>query len=73
MQLVSQFPSRYRGITAALAVALSVVAGSCSNPDPAAKLARIETIVVIYAENRGFDHLYGSPSIRFFRRFLLTV
>lgn len=59
MQLVSQFPSRNRRITAALAVALSVAAGSCSNPDPAAKLALIETIVVIYAENRGFDHLYG--------------
>ena len=30
--------------------------GAASAADP---LARIKTIVVIYAENRSFDHLYG--------------
>src|SRR5947207_14520070 len=28
-------------------------------PAKAVDLSKIETIVVIYAENRGFDHLYG--------------
>src|SRR4030088_485059 len=32
--------------------------GSCAT-GPAGGLERIETIVVIYAENRSFDHLYG--------------
>src|SRR6267378_3597891 len=31
---------------------------SCTTA-PAGGLERIETIVVIYAENRSFDHLYG--------------
>src|SRR5437870_11147720 len=31
---------------------------SCATA-PAGGLERIETIVVIYAENRSFDHLYG--------------
>src|SRR5205823_3252721 len=31
-------------------------AGAAAAEDP---LARIKTIVVIYAENRSFDHLYG--------------
>src|SRR6185437_2953645 len=34
-------------------------AASCATQSPTG-LARIETIVVIYAENRSFDHLYGS-------------
>jgi phospholipase C len=33
-------------------------AGGCAT-NPAGGLARIEHIVVIYAENRSFDHLYG--------------
>src|SRR3979490_486640 len=32
--------------------------GSCAT-GPAGGLERIDTIVVIYAENRSFDHLYG--------------
>src|SRR5690348_10136834 len=34
-----------------------IVAPAGAAEDP---LARIKTIVVIYAENRSFDHLYGS-------------
>ena len=30
-----------------------------SAQEPARGLEQIETVVVIYAENRGFDHLYG--------------
>src|ERR1044072_3341899 len=33
-------------------------AASCATQSPTG-LARVETIVVIYAENRSFDHLYG--------------
>ncbi len=40
-----------------LAIALFFLAGCASVPS--ASLERIETIVVIYAENRSFDHLYG--------------
>ncbi len=47
--------SRYARARAALVLALAAVAGEA----PAADLSRIETIVVIYAENRSFDHLYG--------------
>ena len=51
-----------------LAAALAVGTGACSatsasaakaRPHRAAGLEQIETVVVIYAENRGFDHLYG--------------
>ena len=42
-----------------VALLLPLAVASCSSPDPAATLAKIDTIVVIYAENRGFDHLYG--------------
>src|SRR5437868_2919144 len=41
-----------------LATALLAVCGSDAAPADDA-LARIKTIVVIYAENRSFDHLYG--------------
>ena len=43
-------------------VAAALAMGGCSAPPaPASRtgLARIEHIVVIYAENRSFDHLYG--------------
>src|SRR2546425_2702290 len=40
-----------------IAVVLLVLAG-CAGA-PAGGLERIDTIVVIYAENRSFDHLYG--------------
>jgi len=48
-----------RGLWAALAAAL--IAAACAMPPeaPKAGLDRIEHIVVIYAENRSFDHLYG--------------
>src|SRR6267143_1520714 len=44
-----------------LASAAALLAGCASSPQgPATEgLARIEHIVVIYAENRSFDHLYG--------------
>ncbi len=48
------------GIAAAIALAAAVgVAGGCATPAPRAGLERIEHVVVIYAENRSFDHLYG--------------
>jgi len=37
-------------------VCVALVGGCASSP---ADLAKIDTIVVIYAENRSFDHLYG--------------
>src|SRR2546423_10095164 len=44
-----------------LASAAALLAGCASSPQAQATqgLARIEHIVVIYAENRSFDHLYG--------------
>ena len=42
-------------------VALACVLGACTSPSdkPQSGLARIDHIVVIYAENRSFDNLYG--------------
>ena len=48
--------SHYR--TAALAM-LACSASAASAQAPARSLDQIDTVVVIYAENRGFDHLYG--------------
>jgi acid phosphatase len=61
----------------AAVLALSVALGACSTPRPAAPSvpdaaritqalrADIDTIVVIYAENRAFDNLYGNfPNAR---------
>src|SRR5207245_4722563 len=44
-----------------LASAAALLAGCAASPQRQAAegLARIEHIVVIYAENRSFDHLYG--------------
>ena len=44
-----------------LAFAAALLAGCASSPQGQAAegLARIDHIVVIYAENRSFDHLYG--------------
>src|SRR5437660_5928874 len=44
-----------------LSSAAALLAGCASSPQGQATegLARIEHIVVIYAENRSFDHLYG--------------
>src|SRR5260370_30870345 len=44
-----------------LASAAALLAGCASSPQGRSTegLARIEHIVVIYAENRSFDHLYG--------------
>ena len=49
-----------RGISKALAslAVLAAVLQGCASV-PAADLQKIDTIVVIYAENRSFDHLYG--------------
>jgi phospholipase C len=46
----------------AIVVAAGLVAPSSAadRPAGAADLSQIQTIVVIYAENRGFDHLFGS-------------
>src|SRR5258708_4747240 len=41
-----------------LAIAGLVLAGDSAHADDS--LAKIKTVVVIYAENRSFDHLYGS-------------
>ncbi len=43
-----------------LALAVAGLAGCASNGAHQPGLERIEHIVVIYAENRSFDHLYGS-------------
>src|SRR5512132_4548892 len=44
-----------------VAIALALLLGACATgPAPErASLERIQHIVVIYAENRSFDHLYG--------------
>ena len=46
----------------AIVVAAGLVAPSSAADRPAgsADLSQVQTIVVIYAENRGFDHLFGS-------------
>ena len=46
---------------ARLISALAIIAASwlLAGATPAADLSKIDTVVVIYAENRGFDHLYG--------------
>src|SRR5919205_462358 len=51
--------NNHRAAARALIVAsgLLLVANCATRPD--AGLARIENVVVIYAENRSFDHLYG--------------
>src|SRR3954470_19128939 len=43
---------------AGLAFFALLLAGSCATP-AGDGLSRIEHVVVIYAENRSFDHLYG--------------
>src|ERR687887_2784352 len=49
----------HRAIARVIFLALAFLgAASCATPERGA-LARIQTIVVIYAENRSFDHLYG--------------
>ncbi|HEU4664745.1 MAG TPA: alkaline phosphatase family protein, partial [Dokdonella sp.] len=49
--------------TLTLAVALSLYGAFATPTDaattPQGDVSQIHTIVVIYAENRGFDHLYG--------------
>src|SRR5256885_9794999 len=45
------------GRALALSASFLVIASCATRPD--ADLARIENIVVLYAENRSFDHLYG--------------
>ena len=64
MELMSS--RRTRAFACAALVAVALAASSCAihrTPGPAKGapqgLARIETIVVIYAENRSFDNLYG--------------
>ena len=59
MQTLIPAPLRHAVLAAALA---TLVAGCASPPtgtDQAAKLQRIQTLVVIYAENHSFDNLYG--------------
>jgi len=64
-QTLSAHPGRAgRSISALLALGVlgAVALAACtSSPAPAARtgLSRIQNIVVIYAENRSFDHLYG--------------
>ncbi len=44
---------------APMALACALATGCASSPPPTQGLNQIDTIVVIYAENRSFDHLYG--------------
>ena len=48
----------YRVLWRAVALLAALLAGGCATRVDEG-LARIEHIVVIYAENRSFDHLYG--------------
>lgn len=47
-------------MTAVLATALAMLTACASSGTRQADLDRIQNIVVIYAENRSFDHLYGT-------------
>ncbi len=40
-------------------VLAALLAGCAANPSGAAGLGEVDNVVVIYAENRSFDHLYG--------------
>ena len=49
------------GLALAAAATIGAAAADAAGPEAAgAGLDKIETIVVIYAENRSFDNLYGS-------------
>src|SRR3989442_3191302 len=51
---------RITGRTLVFAAAAAIITGCTAPPStPPAGLDKIEHIVVIYAENRSFDHLYG--------------
>ena len=55
-----QARNKRRGGARILACILSIaLMQSFGGVAPAADLSRIETIVVLYPENRSFDHLYG--------------
>src|SRR5690242_3986101 len=55
-----QDPMRFRSLAlAASCIALVNSCGTTPPPEAAGPLANIDTIVVIYAENRSFDNLYG--------------
>jgi acid phosphatase len=54
--LLARSIARLCALSAAILAALSL--GGCAGM-PADPLARIDTVVVIYAENRSFDNLYG--------------
>jgi phospholipase C len=49
-----------RGIVRSALIVAALVASGCAAQRVDQGLAKIDTIVVIYAENRSFDHLYGS-------------
>ena len=51
--------ARFRVAGAAALVASALLAGPCRAQVSDRDLSRIDTVVVIYAENRSFDHLYG--------------
>ncbi len=63
MQIRSRCPAPHVRRSATLQRRLlalaAVIAPALATPALAADLSKIENIVVIYAENRGFDHLYG--------------
>src|SRR2546422_10101073 len=51
---------RITGRTLVFAAAAAIITGCTAPPStPPAGLDKIEHIIVIYAENRSFDHLYG--------------
>jgi phospholipase C len=56
MWIRSIAPPLAGGVAAASMLACSIAAAQVSDQE----LGRIENIVVIYPENRSFDHLYGS-------------
>jgi acid phosphatase len=46
-------------MTKTLLAALAAALAGCASVQPSATLGRIDTIVVIYAENHSFDNMYG--------------
>ena len=56
---IERFTRRALGLATSALLATGCALQSPPAPTPAAGLDRIEHIIVIYAENRSFDHLYG--------------
>lgn len=56
--MIPVWSSRRRALVASI-TSLLALAGCAGGPAPDARIARIQNVVVIYAENHSFDNLYG--------------